>query len=101
MARSQPPEPTQSSDLLAALGTNNGRRRNGVPCGFHLLLEALPANERARVDEIVDVIRQDRRAMRPSRFSASWLADVLSDHGRTIGRLAVQNHIAGRCKCGY
>lgn len=87
--------------LLAALTTDHARRRPGNPCSFHLVREELGDDERARVDEIVATIRADRAALAQSRFSATWLADTLTAHGYTIGRLTVQNHIGFRCRCGY
>jgi hypothetical protein len=68
---------------------------------MHVVLESLAPAERVRVDEIIAAMREDRRALRQSRFTASWLADVFSDHGHPIGQLSVQNHIAARCRCGY
>lgn len=101
MARSRPTEPAAGSDLFAALSRDGARRRTGVPCGFDAIRAVLSDAERARVDEIVAAIREDRRTLTQTRFSASWLADTLTDHGHKVGRLCVQNHVAGRCQCGY
>lgn len=86
-----PPKGAGLADALAAARHAKTHR----PCKFSRLLDDLPADQRAAVDEALEWPRNA-----PGWLSDREIAVILRDAGFEIGECSIERHRRGSCSCG-
>lgn len=90
----------EAGTIAAAL--SEAFRDAGARCAFRERIDNLPDDELAAVEAAIDRIvahRQAHGARTSTGPSAATLADILTTNGVKTTKIAVNNHIAGRCIC--
>lgn len=79
--------------------TNKEERREY--CRLREILEELPEEEAAAVEDAVEKIRTDERLSRSKVYSNQWLSDVLTNNGYKVSRSTVSRHVSRSCSCEW
>lgn len=69
--------------------TNTPQRKPGLPCSVGALLENLPADEAAALEQM----------MGPLGWSASRIYEALAAEGLEVGRQTIGRHRSRACRC--
>lgn len=74
----------------------------GARCKFGRILDDIEPDDRAAVDKVLAAVvahRQVHGHRSTNGPSVPKLVDLLARHGHKTSRLAVNEHLAGRCVC--
>ena len=72
---------------------------HGGTCKYHLLHEALSADEQQALDEALLKVARDERSSRAKQYSCEWLSQVLTRNGYSISRSTISRHLNEECNC--
>lgn len=89
---------SNTRDLLAALEAPV-RKHPGTICGVTRILGEMTPELRDKVAAIITEIRAARERGGKTVYTASWLANTLTDHGYEVSPLTVGIHIRKACRC--